>query len=142
MTAREIRKQAVFGGADGVTLAIGLIVSLTGQPHAIVRAALAAGLAELVGMSAGSWLSDGGDGIGGLWGALANGAAAFAACVVPALPYLAASNAVALATSLTLTAAVAGVIAIMREERGVRALATTYGVLLLAALACWGASLI
>jgi hypothetical protein len=30
----------VFGAADGVTIALGLLVSLTGQPHALFHAAL------------------------------------------------------------------------------------------------------
>jgi hypothetical protein len=132
-----LRQQAVFGGSDGVTIALGLLVSLTGQPHAMVRAALAAGLAELVGMTAGQWLSDGESGFGA---AAMNGGAAFAACVVPALPYLAASGPVALATSLVLVAAVAGVISILRPEKGLLALVQTYGILLVAAVVCAAAS--
>jgi len=83
-------RQAVFGGADGIVLATGFIAWLTGQPHALLKAVLAAGIAELVGMTAGSWLSDSDD---GFWAALANGGAAFAACAVPALPYVVASGA-------------------------------------------------
>jgi len=132
-----LRRQATFGASDGVTIVLGLLVSLTGQPHAMVRAAFAAGLAELVGMTAGQWLSDGESGFGA---ALMNGGAAFAACTIPALPYLAASNWAALATSLVLVAAVAGVISLLRPEKGLLALVQTYGILLVAAAVCAAAS--
>lgn len=140
MTASgALKQQATFGSADGLTLALGLIVSLSGQSHAIVHAALGAGLAELVGMSSGSWLSDASS---GFRPALANGGAAFGACVVPALPYVATSGAVALALSLVLVAAIAAVIAWLRPERGLLAVAQTFGVLIIAAGLCFAASLI
>lgn len=137
--AARIKRQAVFGGADGLTLALGLIVSLSGQPHAIVHAALGAGIAELVGMTAGAWLSDASSGFGP---ALANGGAALAACVIPAVPYMAAGGAVALALSLVLVAAIAGIIAWLRPERGLLAVAQTFGVLVVAAGLCFAASLV
>jgi VIT1/CCC1 family predicted Fe2+/Mn2+ transporter len=135
----EAGKQAVFGGADGVVLAVGFIASFASQPHALVKAAVAAGLAELVGMTTGSWLSDSG---GGFWPALANGGAALAACVIPALPYLAASGAWALIPSVALVVAVAGVIAWLRPEKGILAAVQTFGVLLVAAGLCYAAGLI
>lgn len=139
MKRSEAGKQAVFGGADGVVLAAGFIASFTHQPHSLVKAAVAAGCAELVGMTAGSWLSDSG---GGFWPALANGGAAFAACVIPALPYLGASGAWALIPSVALVAAVAGIIAWLRPEKGTLAVVQTFGVLLLAAGLCYAAGLI
>lgn len=142
MSVSTARKQAVFGASDGLTLALGFIAGMSGQPaHAIVRAAVAAGIAELVGMTAGSWLSDSN---AGFRAALANGAAALAACIVPVLPYLAGSSArwADLATSLLLVTAVAGLIACLREERGAAGLLQTFGILALAAAACWAASLI
>jgi hypothetical protein len=133
-----IERQAVFGSADGVVLAIGLIVGLSGEPHAVLKAALSAGLAEFVGMSAGCWLSDSGS---GLMPALANGGAALGACVIPAIPYAFASGSAALISSLVLVTIVAGVIAHLRPEKGVLAWAQTFGVLILAAGLCWLASL-
>lgn len=129
----------VFGAADGVTIVLGLLVSLTGQPHALFRAALGAALAELVGMTAGQWLSDEKAGFGP---ALANGGAAFLACTAPALPYLAATGWPAMAASLVLVAAVAGVISLLRPEKGSLAVVQTFGILLAAALLCWAASAI
>jgi len=134
-----IKQQATFGSADGLTLALGLIVSLSGQPHAVVKAALGAGIAEFVGMAAGAWLSDGS---GGIWPPLANGGAAFGACLIPALPYLFLAGSVALSASLVLVVAVAAVIAWLRPEKGVLAVVQTYGILAAAALLCFAASLI
>jgi hypothetical protein len=134
----SLKRPVTFGLSDGATIALGLIVSLTGQPHALVHAAVGAGLAELVGMTAGEWLSDSGNGFGV---ALANGGAACAACIVPAIPYLAGSGWPEMASSVALVAAVAGVISLLRPEKGVLAVAQTYGILAVAALLCTAASL-
>lgn len=139
MTPTILRKQATFGAADGLVLALGLVVSLTGHPDALVHAAIGAGLAELVGMSAGAYLSDSD---AGYWPALANGAAALAACVVPALPYLLAHGLAALGPSLALVAIVAGAISWLRPERGLLAWVQTFGILLIAAGLCFAASFI
>lgn len=136
---RKLKAPVTFGGADGVVIALGLVVSLTGQPHALWRAALGAGLAELVGMTAGQWLSDGDGGSGA---ALANGTAACTACILPALPYLAASGITAMATSLALVAGIGALISWLRPERGVLAIAQTYGILIAAALLCAAVSAI
>ena len=137
MTPAILRKQAVFGAADGVTIALGLVVSVSGHPDALVHAAIGAGLAELVGMTAGAWLSDSGE---GFRPALANGAAAFLACALPAVPYLLAHGLVALLSSLLVVAVIAGVISWLRPEKGALAIVQTFGILLLAALLCWAAS--
>lgn len=139
MDRSQVTKQTVFGACDGVVIALGLIVSLTGQSHAIVHAAVGAGLAELVGMSSGCWLSDSG---AGPWPAVANGGAAFAACVLPAVPYAITTGTVPLVASLLLVCAIAAVIAWLRPEKGVLAIAQTYGVLAVAAGLCYGASLL
>lgn len=135
----RFRSPLVFGGADGLTIALGLIVSLSGHPHDLVRAAVAAGVAELTGMTAGQWLSDSKS---GFFPALANGGGALVACVAPALPYLFLAGAVAFVTSLWLVLIAAGAIAWLRPERGIRAVATTFGVLVVAAGLCYAASLI
>ena len=129
-----IRRQAVFGLADGIVLAVGFVVSFAGHPREIVHAALAAGLAELVGMTSAVWLSETGE---GLRPALANGVACLAACFLPAVPYLAGSGWAALVPSLLLTAGIGAVIARLRPERGALAWVQTFGVLgAAAALSC------
>jgi hypothetical protein len=119
--------------SDGVAIILGLLVTLAGQPHALFRAALGAGLAELVGMTAGQWLSDGES---GFWAALTNGSAACAACLIPALPALAGGGIGAGVTAIVLVAAVAAVISWLRPEKGVLAVVQTYGILLTAAALC------
>jgi hypothetical protein len=130
---RLFKRQAVFGMSDGVTIVLGLLVTLVGQPHALFRAALGAGLAELVGMTAGQWLSDEES---GFLAALANGGAACAACIIPALPALAGGGIGVDVVSIVLVAAVAAVISWLRPEKGVLAVVQTYGILLVAAGLC------
>jgi len=138
-TPRTLKRESVFGGSDGVVLALGLIVALAGKPWAMWHAALGAGLAELVGMTAGRWLSDSDDGFAV---ALANGLAACLACWVPALPAAFAGHGpAALTAELTLVAGIAAVISWLRPEKGVLAVAETYGVLAVAAGLCWAAGL-
>lgn len=139
MKPGNLKQPAVFGAADGVTIALGLLVTLTGQPHAMLRAAIGAGLAEFVGMTAGQWLSDSG---GGFAAALANGGAACAACLVPALPALAGGGLPAVIASYVLVAAVAAGISLARPEKGILAVVQTYGILIAAAALCGAASLI
>jgi hypothetical protein len=129
----------VLGGADGVTIVLGILVSLTGHPAAMWHAALGAGLAELVGMTAGMWLSDG---EAGFRLALCCGLAAFAACVAPAVPYLITRGPLALAVAVGITVVVAAAVTRLRPEKGVLAAAQTYGVLIVAVVLCYGAALI
>jgi hypothetical protein len=135
-----LKKQAVFGAADGVAAVIGL-VALTGQPHALVKAAIGVGLAELVGMTAGAWLSAD-EGETGFWHALANGAAAFACVTVPAVPFVFLRGWPAVAASLCVIVAIGAGISVLRTERGWPAVAKTYGVLAVAAVVCVAAAFI
>ncbi len=130
---RLFKRQAVFGMSDGVAIILGLLVTLAGQPHALFRAALGASLAELVGMTAGQWLSDEES---GFWAALVNGGAACAACLIPALPALAGGGIGVGVTAIVLVAAVAAVISWLRPEKGILAVVQTYGILLAAAGLC------
>ncbi|HEV2258594.1 MAG TPA: hypothetical protein VGS06_36195 [Streptosporangiaceae bacterium] len=139
MSFRSLKAPVTFGSADGLTVVMGLIVTLAGEHHALWRAAVGAGLAELVGMTAGQWLSDGD---GGFRAALANGSAAAAACIIPALPYAAAGGLAALLSSLTLVTGVAAAISWLRPERGILAVVQTYGVLIAAAALCTAAAAI
>jgi hypothetical protein len=127
-----------MGGADGLTIALGLIVSLAGTQRAMWHAALGAGLAELVGMTAGKWLSDPDAGFSV---ALANGGAAFAGCLLPALPALFMAGHAALGAELSLVAVVAAAISWLRPEKGVLAVVQTFGILAVAAGLCWAAGL-
>lgn len=131
--SRVFVKQGIFGAADGATAVLGLLATLTPEPHALFKAALGVGVAELVGMTAGSWLSD--DEEEGFLPALTNGAASLAACLAPALPYLVMSGLPAVIAAVVIILAIAAVITWLRPERGFKAVAETYGVLAVAAVA-------
>jgi hypothetical protein len=77
-------------------------------------------------MAAGSWLADRS---AGTRPALANGYAALAACIVPAVPHLVWRGAAALAVSVALVACIAAVVAWLRPETGFASWAQTFGVL-------------
>ena len=134
-----VRQPVTFGAADGLTVAIGLLISLAGDPRALLRAALGAGVAELVGMSAGQYLSDE---AAGPAPAAANGSASLVACLLPALPFLWLDGVTAIVASVLLVAAVATMITVTRPEHGLRAFAMTFGILALAAALCWLATLL
>ena len=134
-----VRSQAVFGAADGVTVVLGLLLALAGQPSAVLKAAVGAGVAEFVGMTAGAWLSDS---RAGFAPAAANGGAALVACLIPAAPYLAFTGALALVSSLALVVVVAAAVAWLRPEHGWRAFGQTFGVLAAAAVLVYAASLL
>jgi len=120
---------AVFGGVDGLTMFLGLVAGLVIAHQgntAVWHAALGGAAGELVGMTAGQHLSDPNSG----WlPALACGAAGALACVLPGLPFLAAHGSAAVAAALVIAAAVAAVIAWLRPEHGLIAIARTYGIL-------------
>ena len=134
MVTKQEVQLSVFGGIDGLVMFLGLTLGLITAhqgSNAVWHAALGGSGGELVGMTVGQHLSDPDSG----WRvAAACGLAGAMACVLPAAPYAATSGAVALAVSLALAAAVAGVIAWLRPEHGMAAVARTYGVLIGAGL--------
>lgn len=129
----------VFGTADGLVLALGLIAGFAAQPRSALHAAIFAGIAEAVGMTAGQWLSDS---PGGFIPAAGCGLAAFGACVLPVLPFTAGTGPVAYTAALILVALVAAAIARLRPERGALAAVQTYGVLAVAGILCYAVSAI
>jgi VIT family len=135
-------RPAILGGADGLVIVLGLVTGLAvsrQSPGAVWHAAVAGGLAELVGMTAGMWLSEG---EAGFKVALTCGLAAMGACVVPAVPYAVAGGFAALLASVVLVAVTAAAISWLRPERGFLAVAQTYGILVAAAVLCTAAGLI
>jgi len=70
------------------------------------------------------------------------GIATLLACVLPALPYMFARGSAALAVSLGLCVTIAGAVTWLRSEKGWLAAAETFSVLFLAAVLCYGASLL
>ena len=81
------RKQIVFGGFDGLTSAVGLIVALVLSAHTGTLVIAVAGLAvaSAVGMGAGEWLGDSESDFGR---ALVMAAATAVGAFLPAIPFL------------------------------------------------------
>jgi hypothetical protein len=123
---------AVFGAVDGLVMVLGITLGLIvarQSSAAVWHAALGGAAGELVGMSAGQHISDPESG----WRvAVLCGTAGALACLLPAIPYAALTGWTALGSALGVSVAVATVIVWLRPERGVVAIARTYGVLVLA----------
>lgn len=119
------RTGAILGAADGLTIVVAL---LFGRNPAVFRSALDAGIGEFVGMGAALWLTDKRQ----VLAALLCGLATLAACVVPALPFIFATGAVASIGASALAVLAGAVICRLRPEKGLLAVAETYGILLLA----------
>ena len=134
--AADLKRVAVFGGADGLGIVLGLIAGLIvshQSPRAVWAAAISGGLAEFFSMANGQRISDSGSG----WGAaLAIGAASFAGCAVPAVPYSFSAGTTALILALGLCVLAAAVISWARPERGILAILETFGLLAVTGVAC------
>jgi len=136
------RTAIILGSADGLGLSVAEIMSLLHHQPAIFHAGLGAGLGELVSMFAAVYLSNDPADKGGFWPAVSCGVASLLGCLLPVLPYVIVTGAVALCAAAVIAVLVGAAIAFLRPERGVLAVAETFGVLAAAGLLCWGASLI
>lgn len=127
---RALLPPAVFGGFDGATSVVGVLLTLTGHPQQILPTAVGLAVAGGVGMAAGSWLSD--DANAGPLEALVIGAATAIGTLLPALPYTVLAGAAAIICSAAVLILLGAVITLVRaRDRSVaRAAAETYGVLL------------
>lgn len=127
MTAR---RAALFGSIDGLTMFLGLVLGLVVSAQSATaawHAALGGAAGELIGMTAGQHESDP---AAGLPAALACGAAGAVACAAPGIPFaLTSSRGLALTAAAVIAVMVAAGVAWLRPERGLSAVARTYGVL-------------
>ena len=142
MTTSALVKPLIFGAIDGMTCAIGVILSLHHHAGLVFAGAFGVAVAEFVGMGAGEWLSD--ENPHGFTSSAAIGAASAIGAVLPALPYLMTSGALAIAMSVTVLIVVCGLISVARaEQRGFgRAVLETYGVLAVVFAAVLGSGLL
>lgn len=120
---------AIFGGFDGATSVVGVLLTLTGHPEQIIPTALGLAAAGGVGMAAGSWLSADDD--AGPLEAAVIGVATAVGTVLPALPYSILAGAAAIACSAVILVLLGAAITVVRaRERSLRrAAAETFGVL-------------
>lgn len=120
---------AIFGGFDGATSVVGVLLTLTRHPGQIIPAALGLAVAGGVGMAAGSWLSQDSD--AGPREALVIGAATAVGTLLPALPYAVLAGTMAIVCSAVVLVLLGAAITVVRSRDRTlrRAAAETYGVL-------------
>ena len=129
MNRRALLPPAIFGGFDGSTSVVGVLLTLTSHPAQILPAALGLAAAGGVGMAAGSWLSQDTD--TGPLESTVIGAATAVGTMLPALPYTALGGMAAIVCSAVILVLLgAGITTVRARDRPLkRAAAETYGVL-------------
>lgn len=127
---RTLLSSAIFGSFDGATSTLGLLGLALSHPGQVPVAALGLALAGGVGMAAGSWLSDKDTSRAE---SVAIGIATAVGSMLPALPYIFLTGAPAVLSAIAVLIILGAVISFARapEQGTVRAVAETYGVLLL-----------
>ena len=138
-SVRIPRAPAIYGLADGLTCAMGIVTGLSiahARPAVVWAAALSAGIAEVPGMALGQYQSAPGD---GPFAALVTGASSTAGAVAPAVPFLFSSGTFAVIASIAVACAVCAVIAWLRPEAGWRAWAQSFGITAAAVALCLAA---
>jgi VIT1/CCC1 family predicted Fe2+/Mn2+ transporter len=134
--AHPLTHEGIFGAADGLGITLGIVAGLIVSHQAstaVWAAAVSSGVAEFFSMANGERLADA---RAGWTGPLVIGIASLLGCVVPAIPYAAWHGPGALALSLALAAAVAGLISWLRPEHGAAAIIETYALLVITGMAC------
>jgi VIT1/CCC1 family predicted Fe2+/Mn2+ transporter len=138
---RSLTAQAVFGGFDGTSSLLGVIVYLLAtHPSLIFPAAASGAVSSALSMGAGEWLSDSEN---GLAASVVMGAATLTGALLPAVPFAFGSGPAAITVSALLCAAIGYTVARLRTNRGLGlALSETFGLLVVilgitAALAVW-----
>jgi VIT1/CCC1 family predicted Fe2+/Mn2+ transporter len=131
----RLMRPAIFGVFDGSTSVLSILLAYRHLDSLIFPGALALGAVGAVGMAAGEYLSDDTD--SGLGGSAAIGVATGVGTVAPAVPYLLLHGWAAAVCALLVLAVIGALIASVRAKRHrwARALAETYGVLLVASAA-------
>lgn len=130
------RSAAIMGMADGLTTGIGLVLGMviTHQTHlAIWAAGFSGGLAAFPGMASGRYQSAPEDGRAG---AAVCGLATTVGSILVVLPYLVSRGTIALAVSCAVAFVLCALVALIREQRGWRAFALSYGITAAAAGLC------
>lgn len=139
ITANDL-KQFIFGCADGITSALGVVLPLALTHQSMFLAVMGLAIASAIGMGGGDYLSDND---GNLRSAIAMAIASAVGTIIPALPFFLLPYGIAAGVSGALC--VATVVAISetkaREMSRLRAYAQTFGILLAASVATVGFAL-
>lgn len=125
---RDLAKSATFGGFDGTSSLLGVVIYLLfSHPELIFPAAMSGAASSAVSMGGGEWLSDSDNGFAA---SLVMGAATFAGAVLPAVPFAFGSGPAAVAVSAVTCLGICVTVARLRGNRGFGlALAETLGIL-------------
>lgn len=129
MTAAD-REQAIFGGGDGLSSAIGLIAALAISGAAtLLTAAIALAVGAAVSMGLNEWLADPQSRV---HRAAVMGAATLAGSIAPAVPYVALGGLGAAVACAAVTVGCGSVIAELRPGARAPSYCKTFGVLVVA----------
>lgn len=116
MTTLSWMRPAIFGAVDGLTCALGVILSLAGHTGFILPGAIGVGTAEMFGMTMGEWMSESKN---GFLPSLVMGLTTGLAAVLPAVPYSLCAGATAVVLSVLVFLSATVLIACVRaSERG------------------------
>lgn len=136
------RAPAIFGVADGMTCAMGIVIGLVlihAPAASIFAAGFSAGLAEFPGMASGQYQSAPRDG----WAAaIVCGLASTVGALLPVTPWLFFTGTLALITSLAIAAVMCFLIAVFQTERTWRTYAISFGVTAIAIGLCIAGSFV
>lgn len=109
-----LARPVIFGLADGAMSITGVVLYASGHSSIVFPVAVAGGVSSAVSMAGGEWLSESS---AGPRAAAAMGAATLAGSILPAAPYAFLHGWHAPAVALCLLAAVAVVVARLRQHR-------------------------
>ena len=125
---RDLARPAVFGGFDGTSSLLGVVIYLLfTHPALIFPAAVSGAASSAVSMGGGEWLSDSDNGFAA---SLVMGIATFAGAVLPAVPFAFGSGPAAVISSAAACLGIGVIVARLRPARRMGlALAETFGIL-------------
>jgi VIT1/CCC1 family predicted Fe2+/Mn2+ transporter len=135
MTGHTLARPVIFGLADGAMSITGVVLYASGHGGWVFPLALSGGVSAACSMAGGEWLSEAGS---GPRAAAAMGLATLTGSILPAAPYAILAGWQAPAVALCLLAAVAVVVARLRDHRAHPYLETlaVLAVVLAASVAC------
>lgn len=132
MRLRNLTQPAVFGAFDGATSVVGVMLTLNNHASLVMPTSVGVAAAGGVGMAAGSWLSQ--DDETSNAEALVIGVATAIGTILPVLPYLFTSGALAVTLSGVILTLLGAAITVVRSRVGshslLKAAVETYGVLI------------
>lgn len=137
---RDIARPATFGGFDGTSSLLGVIIFLlVTHPALIFPTALSGAISSALSMGAGEWLSDSDNGFGAS-GVMA--VATLTGALLPAVPFAFSTGPTAVAECAIICVCIGIAVAMLRAKRSLPlALTETFGLLLIIAAVTAGCAI-